>query len=687
MKTDARDVLLDFRTRFEESGGDLRVDAYLAERGLSDDDLVADLIAADARLRQQRGQRVRLEDYLDAMPDLATRTIPLDAAVEAALRSSIEEGDATIDAVDRLADTHTELRTLIQEAAVLGRLLPTTTREGHAAAGEGPAIEPGETIGEPMGDGRYRYLIRDRIGAGVQGEVYLAVDQRLSGDAGEALVAIKSLRRVGDEVARRRFVEEAARARRIDHPNVVRVIDRSVSDGREYIVFDYIGGGTLEAYVRERGGRLPLREAARLGAQIARGVQAAHAAGLVHGDLKPGNILLTAEGEPKVADFGVAALLRADAETDEPHGLQGNLAFMAPEQFRMDARGRSPLVDVYALGGLLYWMATGRYPRGQSIGEILTSHRNDESPAQEGDIEEIDLDLIIRRALSHDPADRQPAAASVADDLQAWLERRPIGWTRPPLSRAARLWLRRRPWSAAGVLLLMLCALGSGSAAVYFRNAANVSEARLRAVRDSLTAESKELDALKSGMFEIAGSVKPLESMRFNGADAFDMWLQELISRRQIVALDGWKEAHLVGRRQFLEQYIEKADHEGRRLQATLLRNLLGSFLIEDGAFADAAAVLDEAVGNLEQMTTPDDPSLFAARALLATAEAHLAEPGDRDTLLTLATTITDGLPRYGGNSPVRDAMLDALRRLYAPDMLDMPERLDALDAESVAAR
>jgi len=165
MKTDARDVLLDFRTRFEQSGGDLRVDAYLAERGLSDDDLVADLIAADARLRRQRGERVRLEDYLDAMPDLATRTIPLDAAVEAALRSSIEEGDATVDAVDRLAASHPELRTLIQEAAVLGRLLPTTTQEGDAAAGEGPALDPGETIGEPMEDGRRRYLIRERIGA------------------------------------------------------------------------------------------------------------------------------------------------------------------------------------------------------------------------------------------------------------------------------------------------------------------------------------------------------------------------------------------------------------------------------------------------------------------------------------------------------------------------------------------
>jgi hypothetical protein len=360
---------------------------------------------------------------------------------------------------------------------------------------------------------------------------------------------------------------------------------------------------------------------------------------------------------------------------------------MAPEQFRMDPRGRSPLVDVYALGGLLYWMATGRYPRGQSIAEILASHRSDESPAQEGDIEEIDLDLIIRRALSHDPADRQAAAGGLADDLEAWLERRPISWTRPPLSRVARLWLRRRPWAAAGVLLLGVGAIASVAAAMHFRSAAADAIAQERAAREALSAEADRRRTLESGMIGLVGEGERLRTMRFHGEDAFSMWTHDFIARRMVMAPEGVEQAHSLGRRRFLEQGIERGLAEQRHLETALLRNLLGSFLIEDGAFSDAATVLAEAVRGLEQMTTPDDPSLLAARALLATARAHIAEPGDRDALLALAATITDGLPRYGEHSPVRGAMLDALRRLYAPGMLDMPDRLEALDADAVATR
>lgn len=688
MKPATRDVLLDFRTRFEQSGGDLRIDAYLRERGLTDDDALADLIEADARLRRRRGDRVRLEDYLSAVPDLATRTIPLDAALEASLRAAIDDGATTVEAVERLSAAHPALRTLIQEAAVLGRLLPTATIDGDAAD-SGPTFHPGDEIGEPMEDGRRRYLVRERLGAGVQGEVHLAVDRRLTGDAGESLVAIKALRRNGDDEARRRFLEEAARARRIDHPNVVRVIDRGVHEGRDYIVFDYIAGGALDAHARARGGRLPLREAARILASVARGVQAAHAAGLVHGDLKPGNILLTEGGEAKVADFGVAALLRSDGDESAPEGLQGNLAFMAPEQFRMDARARSPLADVYALGGMLFWLASGRFPRGDSIAEILASHRTDDRPAREGDLDDVDLDLIARRALSHDPGDRQPAAGAFADDLDAWLERLPIRWTRPPLSHVLRLWLRRRPWTAAAVLALVAAFITTGALALRFRSVAGEATRRQRIADESLAAELANRERIEQWLIAMVASGELMEQMRFTTADLYELWLFELVGRDILGDASGVMEAHAVTRRAFLERHIEEAVQEGAVLRPAMLRWALGSFMLEDGDFSLALDTLAAADSMLAGMLPAQDPAVVAVRCLMAAAEAHLISSADGERLRELERLLVGGLSRYEPRSPLRGVLVSALERLYAPDMLDRPDSLTALrePAGDIAAR
>lgn len=681
MKADPHEVLIDFRTRFEQSGGDLRIDAYLRERGLADDDLIADIIAADARLRRERGAPVRLGDYLAALPDLATRTIPLDAAVEAALRSSLDDGASTIEAVDRLASEHPALRTLIQEAAVLGRLLPTDTLASRADAG--PTFQPGDEIGEPMEDGRRRYVVRERLGAGVQGEVHLATDRRLSGAAGEALVAIKALRTLDDDETRRRFIEEAARARRIDHPNVVRAVDRGAYEGREYIVFDYVPGGTLESFVRERGGRLPMREAARLLSAIARGVQAAHAAGLVHGDLKPGNILLTESGEPKVADFGVAALLRHDDEEGRPDGLHGNLAFMAPEQFRMERGVRSPLIDIYALGGILYWAVNGRPPRGASLAEVIASHRTDDDSAKEGDLPDIDLDLIVRRALSHAPKDRQSAAGSLADDLDAWLDRRPIRWTKPPASHRLRLWLRRQPATAAAILALLSITVLSASLAVSSGRQVDRLDERLASATAALDIETSARNQMELLLTHSMNETRIADQLTLRAADLYDVWSIELYLRRMFPNSESVGEVWTAGRAVYIEQHIEAAVAEGGRLRAALLRAVAGRFALQDGRLDDAVALLGQARVALQEMLPPGDTTLRAVAAVEAAARAHARMvEGDADQLAAVRS-IEDGAPLFESeyDRVIQDALRGALRRLYGPDMLDDPGRLAALDA------
>src|SRR5262249_8770250 len=155
--------------------------------------------------------------------------------------------------------------------------------------------------------GRSRYQLTKLLGSGSAGEVYQAIDRQLSERDRPAYVAIKLLTNRGRaEGDRQLLVEEAAKARRVLHDNVVRVLDRGVSEQDEdYIIYEHVEGGDLDAWFERNGFRATPAEAARMAAKIARGVQAAHSSGVVHCDLKPSNVLVTDAGEPKVCDFGI----------------------------------------------------------------------------------------------------------------------------------------------------------------------------------------------------------------------------------------------------------------------------------------------------------------------------------------------------------------------------------------------
>ncbi|MCH7988090.1 MAG: serine/threonine protein kinase, partial [Planctomycetes bacterium] len=176
----------------------------------------------------------------------------------------------------------------------------------------------------------------------------------------------------------RMVTEEANKARRINHPNVVRVIDKGTVDDMEYIVHEYIDGGNLHSWTAARSGLPTPVEAARLVVQISRGVQAVHSAGLAHCDLKPSNVLIDKEGTAKVADFGVARRL---AQSDDPEQTRsespvGNLAFQAPELYHRERGAIAPRADIYALGGLLMFLISGIPPNGSDIGEVRSFLEN-----------------------------------------------------------------------------------------------------------------------------------------------------------------------------------------------------------------------------------------------------------------------------------------------------------------------
>ena len=479
--------------------GDLPFEAVLGRFPPLDDLQLADLIEADGRTRMRLGRSVELSRYVVAIPDLAQRTDALDAAIDMALRWLSDTGRPEPAAIESLATQHPELTAAIREAAALSQVICSTTRVRGtlAVASEEDYPRLPCDFGPTMPDGRSRYELQTLLGVGGFGQVYLAEDRLLSEPDRPARVAIKILHRNPEDAwERHRLVEEATKARRVDHANVVRVLDRDVTDkDADFIVYEHISGGSLAKWVRRRDEPLPIREAVGLIVSIARGLHAAHMAGLVHCDLKPHNILMTSEGVPKVADFGIAVraaelAVRADSESREP---QGNLAFISPEQYRGEPHGLTVPSDLYALGGLLYWLITGQLPNGASPAEIARTHDlftgRRAAPSARAFRPEVDrdLDAILRRSMAPMPQHRYASASEMADDLEAWLATEPIAWTRPGTAHRLNLWMRRKPGLAAALVGTAVTALGAGAVVRHYarlaadrRVKAYIAETRLQ---------------------------------------------------------------------------------------------------------------------------------------------------------------------------------------------------------------
>jgi serine/threonine-protein kinase len=201
--------------------------------------------------------------------------------------------------------------------------------------------------------GPYRLL--EPIGEGGMGQVWKAHDNNLDRD-----VAIKLLLRgtVTQPAGGDRFRREAHILSRLSHPGVATVFDFDIQNGHEFLVMELVPGGTLESQLA--AGPLPIERVIEIGAAIADALDHAHRHGILHRDLKPGNVVLSAEGSPKILDFGLALLLadgKAIGRMTEPGMIMGSLAYMAPEQLFGDADART---DIYALGAVLFEMATGQ---------------------------------------------------------------------------------------------------------------------------------------------------------------------------------------------------------------------------------------------------------------------------------------------------------------------------------------
>jgi serine/threonine-protein kinase len=260
-----------------------------------------------------------------------------------------------------------------------------------------------------------RYVLERRLAVGGSAEVWAGTDRVLGRP-----IAVKSFHRhlLADDAFRTRLTREARTAATLSHPGIVAIYDVAIDADAAAIIFELVEGSSVAERLREDG-VLPARQAARIGAEVAEALDHAHDRGVVHRDIKPGNVLLGPAGEARVVDFGIARLVDdAESRLTSAGTIAGTLGYLAPEQLRGEPAG--PPADIFAVGVLVAEMVSGSPPFQATTPLALAEAHRTPPMAIEG--ASPSLFAIIRPALDPDPALRPASAASLAAELRAWLE-------------------------------------------------------------------------------------------------------------------------------------------------------------------------------------------------------------------------------------------------------------------------
>jgi serine/threonine protein kinase/Tfp pilus assembly protein PilF len=324
--------------------------------------------------------------------------------------------------------------------------------EAHAAAAPSKkSMRAAELLGE-LGD----YELLEEIGRGGQGVVFRARQKSLN-----RTVALKviSLGQWASKAHLRRFRLEAEAAARLEHPGIVPIHEVGERDGSCYFSMKFVEGGQLDEVVRRTP--MSIRQAAELIAKVARTVHYAHEHGILHRDIKPGNILLDAKGEPHLTDFGLARLVESESSVTQTLDVLGTPSYMAPEQALGNNAAVSSATDVYGLGAVLYQLLAGQPPfAGGATYETIKLLLDTEPrpPRQLNPKIDRDLSTICLKCLEKDPKRRYSSSLALAEDLERWLKHEPILARRTGIFARGNKWVRRNPTSALLAASLMVLA-------------------------------------------------------------------------------------------------------------------------------------------------------------------------------------------------------------------------------------
>src|SRR6516164_4239609 len=316
------------------------------------------------------------------------------------------------------------------------------------------AARAAETLGE-LGD----YELVEVIGRGGQGVVFRARQKSLN-----RIVALKMIS-VGSwatEAHLKRFRREAEAAASLEHPGIVPIYEVGERDGSCYFGMRFVEGGQLDQVIKREP--ISIRQAVELISKVARTVHYAHEHGILHRDIKPGNILLDAKGEPHLTDFGLARLVETESTVTRTLEVLGTPSYMAPEQAVGNNAGISSVTDVYGLGAVLYQLLTGQPPFAGGATYETIKLLLDTEPKQPRLLNpKIDRDLstICLKCLEKDPKRRYSSALALAEDLERWLKHEPILARHTGVFARGKKWVWRNPTSA--LLAASLVALAASA--------------------------------------------------------------------------------------------------------------------------------------------------------------------------------------------------------------------------------
>ncbi len=338
------------------------------------------------------------------------------------------------------------------------------------------------------------YALIGEIASGAMGVVYRARQVSLNRTVALKMILAGRLAQA-DEI--RRFRVEAEAAAALDHPNIVPIYEIGEHEKHHFFSMKLVEGESLAGFNAACKSRDAawLRRCGELMVKIARAVQHAHERGVLHRDLKPGNILLDESGEPHVTDFGLAKLTEQDTQGTMSGAIMGTPAYMAPEQAAGNTRGITTASDVYALGAVLYELVAGRRPFvGQSVMDVLEQVRT-ATPPSPRDFNKVitkDLETIILKCLEKEPAHRYTTASALADELERWLAGKPI--LARPISTWERAikWTRRNPLLASAFAAASVCALAAVIGITWQWRRAETQRARTAALSTRLETQKAE---------------------------------------------------------------------------------------------------------------------------------------------------------------------------------------------------
>src|SRR5581483_4710605 len=312
------------------------------------------------------------------------------------------------------------------------------------------------------------YELLEEIGRGAQGVVYRARQKSLN-----RVVAIKIIGLGGwaTKAHIKRFRLEAEAAAKLDHPFIVPIHEIGESNGSCYFSMQLVEGGQLDEVLKRQSRSVGIRQAAELIAKLARTVHHAHERGILHRDIKPGNILLDMNEDPHLTDFGLARLLEAESTVTRTTEALGTPSYMAPEQARGNNGKLTSATDVYGLGAVFYQLLTGQPPfaGGTTYDTIrLLLESEPKQPRQFNSKIDRDLSTICLKCLEKDPRRRYSSALALAEDIERWLKHEPIQARHTGILIRTNKWMRRKPLAAG--LIASLVALAAAVGVIFWKS-------------------------------------------------------------------------------------------------------------------------------------------------------------------------------------------------------------------------